>query len=61
MHSLKVIAIRMALLLSISPTSQDKDLKETYLVATDGLHPSEKAYSLFVDRIAPKAKVIVQK
>ena len=36
-------------------------LKETYLVATDGLHPSEKAYSLFVDRIAPKAKVIVQK
>jgi acyl-CoA thioesterase-1 len=36
-------------------------LKETYLVATDGLHPSEKAYSLFVDRIAPKAKVVVQK
>jgi lysophospholipase L1-like esterase len=36
-------------------------LKETYLVATDGLHPSEKAYSLFVDRIAPKASVIVQK
>jgi acyl-CoA thioesterase-1 len=36
-------------------------LKETYLVATDGLHPSEKAYTLFVDRIAPKAKVIVQK
>lgn len=36
-------------------------LKETYLVATDGLHPSEKAYSLFIDRIAPKAKVIVQK
>jgi acyl-CoA thioesterase-1 len=35
-------------------------LKETYLVATDGLHPSEKAYSLFVDRIAPKAKVLVQ-
>jgi acyl-CoA thioesterase I len=36
-------------------------LKETYLVATDGLHPSEKAYSLFVDRIAPKAKIIIQK
>lgn len=36
-------------------------LKETYLVAIDGLHPSEKAYSLFVDRIAPKASVIVQK
>lgn len=36
-------------------------LKETYLVAIDGLHPSEKAYSLFVDRIAPKASVIIQK
>ena len=36
-------------------------LKETYLVASDGLHPSEKAYSLFVDRIAPKARVVVQK
>lgn len=36
-------------------------LKETYLVASDGLHPSEKAYSLFVDRIVPKARVVVQK
>lgn len=36
-------------------------LLENYLVATDGLHPSEKAYSLFVDRIAPKASEIVQK
>ena len=36
-------------------------LEETYLVATDGLHPSEKAYSLFVDRIASKASAIVQK
>lgn len=36
-------------------------LKETYLVAIDGLHPSEKTYSLFVDRIAPKAKAIIQK
>lgn len=36
-------------------------LKEPYLVATDGLHPSEKAYSLFVDRIAPNATSIVKK
>ncbi len=36
-------------------------LKEPNLVATDGLHPSEKAYSLFVERITPKASVIVQK
>ncbi|OAZ03947.1 SGNH/GDSL hydrolase family protein [Flavobacterium succinicans] len=36
-------------------------LKETYLVAPDGLHPSEKAYSLFVERLTPKANVIVQK
>ena len=36
-------------------------LIEPNLVATDGLHPSEKAYSLFVDRIVPKASEIVQK
>lgn len=36
-------------------------LTDTDLVASDGLHPSEKAYSLFVDRIAAKAGVIVQK
>ena len=29
------------------------------LVATDGLHPSELAYSLFVERILPKATVAV--
>jgi acyl-CoA thioesterase-1 len=29
------------------------------LVATDGLHPSEQAYSLFVERILPKAKIAV--
>jgi acyl-CoA thioesterase I len=29
------------------------------LVATDGLHPSELAYSLFVDRILPKASVVI--
>ena len=36
-------------------------LIEPNLVATDGLHPSEKAYSLFVDRITPKASEMVQK
>lgn len=30
------------------------------LVATDGLHPSELAYSLFVERILPKARIAVQ-
>jgi len=30
------------------------------LVASDGLHPSETAYKLFVDRIVPKAKMILQ-
>ncbi len=31
------------------------------LVAPDGLHPSELAYSLFVERIFPKANTITQK
>ncbi len=30
------------------------------LVATDGLHPSELAYSLFVERILPKANIAIQ-
>jgi acyl-CoA thioesterase I len=30
------------------------------LVASDGLHPSEQAYSLFVERILPKATVALQ-
>ena len=30
------------------------------LVAQDGLHPSELAYSKFVERILPKAKIIVK-
>lgn len=30
------------------------------LVATDGLHPTELAYSYFVERILPKAKIAVQ-
>ena len=29
------------------------------LVANDGLHPSDLAYSRFVERILPKAKVIL--
>ena len=35
-------------------------LLDTNLVAQDGLHPSEKAYSLFVERILPKATVALQ-
>jgi lysophospholipase L1-like esterase len=30
------------------------------LVATDGLHPSELAYSYFVERILPKARIALQ-
>ncbi|MCC9062757.1 SGNH/GDSL hydrolase family protein [Flavobacterium piscisymbiosum] len=30
------------------------------LVASDGLHPSETAYKFFVNRIVPKAKMILQ-
>ena len=30
------------------------------LVASDGLHPSETAYKLFVDRMIPQAKMILQ-
>ena len=29
------------------------------LVASDGLHPSELAYSKFVERILPKAKIVL--
>jgi lysophospholipase L1-like esterase len=36
-------------------------LSNPTLVAADGLHPSEAAYSLFVDRIAPKAAIVLQK
>lgn len=32
-------------------------LQQTNLVANDGLHPSEKAYSKFVEIILPKAKI----
>lgn len=32
-------------------------LQQTNLVASDGLHPSEIAYSKFVERILPKAKI----
>ena len=34
-------------------------LMQPNLVATDGLHPSELAYSKFVERILPKAKIIL--
>jgi acyl-CoA thioesterase-1 len=36
-------------------------LKNPNLVAQDGLHPSELAYSLFVERILPKAATAIQK
>lgn len=36
-------------------------LANTTLVAQDGLHPSEAAYSLFVERILPKAATAIQK
>jgi acyl-CoA thioesterase-1 len=36
-------------------------LTNTNLVAQDGLHPSELAYSLFVERILPKAATAIQK
>jgi lysophospholipase L1-like esterase len=38
-----------------------KGLTNTNLVAQDGLHPSELAYSLFVERILPKAAIAIQK
>ncbi|MFV8325743.1 SGNH/GDSL hydrolase family protein [Flavobacterium sp. ZS1P14] len=36
-------------------------LTNTTLVAQDGLHPSELAYSLFVERLLPKAATAIQK
>ncbi|MFV8464077.1 SGNH/GDSL hydrolase family protein [Flavobacterium sp. LB1P62] len=36
-------------------------LTNSNLVAQDGLHPSELAYSLFVERILPKAAIAIQK
>jgi acyl-CoA thioesterase-1 len=38
-----------------------KGLMDRELVAQDGLHPPEKAYSLFVERIAPVAARILNK
>lgn len=35
-------------------------LYNTSLVASDGLHPSESAYTLFVERMMPKVKVALQ-
>ncbi|WP_337968161.1 SGNH/GDSL hydrolase family protein [uncultured Flavobacterium sp.] len=45
--------------LSITDITQ-KGLDNPALVATDGLHPSAAAYTLFVDRILPKVKMILQ-
>lgn len=35
-------------------------LSNSTLVASDGLHPSESAYKMFVDRILPQVKMILQ-
>ncbi|SHF96188.1 SGNH/GDSL hydrolase family protein [Flavobacterium defluvii] len=35
-------------------------LVNTSLVASDGLHPSESAYAMFVERILPKVKMALQ-
>lgn len=35
-------------------------LSNTSLVAPDGLHPSEVAYKMFVDRILPQVKIVLQ-
>ncbi|MFB3385935.1 SGNH/GDSL hydrolase family protein [Flavobacterium sp. LAR06] len=35
-------------------------LSNTSLVASDGLHPSEQAYKMFVDRILPQVKMALQ-
>lgn len=36
-----------------------RGIENPNLVATDGLHPSELAYSKFVERILPKAVTIL--
>ncbi|MNY80802.1 hypothetical protein D3C86_2220290 [compost metagenome] len=35
-------------------------LYNTSLVASDGLHPSESAYTMFVERMMPKVKIALQ-
>jgi lysophospholipase L1-like esterase len=35
-------------------------LSNTNLVASDGLHPSQAAYALFVERMLPKVKMALQ-
>jgi len=35
-------------------------LTNTSLVASDGLHPSESAYAMFVERMMPKVKIALQ-
>lgn len=45
--------------ISITDITQ-QGLSNNTLVASDGLHPSESAYKLFVDRIFSKVKMILQ-
>lgn len=45
--------------ISITDITQ-QGLSNSSLVASDGLHPSETAYKLFVDRIFSKVKMILQ-
>lgn len=45
--------------ISITDITQN-GLSNTSLVASDGLHPSELAYKMFVDRILPKVKMMLQ-
>ncbi|TDO83633.1 lysophospholipase L1-like esterase [Flavobacterium chryseum] len=47
------------LFISITDITQ-RGLENPSLVASDGLHPSKEAYTLFVDRILPKVKVVLQ-
>ncbi|MBF4515066.1 SGNH/GDSL hydrolase family protein [Flavobacterium sp. ANB] len=47
------------LFISITDITQ-RGIQNPDLVAPDGLHPSKEAYTLFVDRILPKVKVVLQ-
>jgi lysophospholipase L1-like esterase len=47
------------LFISITDITQ-RGIENPSLVASDGLHPSKEAYTLFVDRILPKVKVVLQ-
>lgn len=47
------------LFISITDITQ-KGIENPSLVAQDGLHPSKDAYTLFVERIFPKVKMVLQ-